>query len=71
VILDDEPDNEILDNSIDETKNGVENILDNQHKAMLTQVTDEKDGYYEEYTIYPLYEKKANKTYRIVPNVKS
>ena len=32
-----------------------------QREAMLTQ-KDESDSYYEQYTIYPLYEKKENKT---------
>jgi len=29
---------------------------------MLTQIIDDNDIYYEQYTIYPLYEKKACKT---------
>jgi len=45
---------------------GTKNLGDavfNQHVAMLTQViNDENDGYYEQYTIYPLYEKRTNKT---------
>ncbi|KMQ84905.1 dna repair and recombination protein mitochondrial, partial [Lasius niger] len=46
-----------------ETNNNVEAILQDQQKAMLTQVIhDENDDYYEQYTIYPLYEKKANKS---------
>lgn len=55
-------DNELLNNSIKDTKHDVEITLDGQRKAMITQVTDGNDGYYEQYTIYPLYEKKANKT---------
>jgi len=43
---------------IKETKNNVEAILNNQHEAMLTQIIDDNDGYYDQYTIYPLYEKK-------------
>jgi len=43
---------------IKETKNNVETILINQHEAMLTQIIDDSDDYYDQYTIYPLYEKK-------------
>jgi len=50
-IFDDESDNESLDNPIERTKNDVEITLDEQQKAMLTQVIDENDGYYEEYTV--------------------
>jgi len=39
-----------LSNLIEETKNDVEIILEDQQKAMLTQVIDENDGY-EQYTI--------------------
>src|SRR5580765_2088899 len=53
---------ELLNDPIEEIKIGKEVILESQQKAILTQVTDENDGYYEQYTIYPLYEKKANKT---------
>jgi len=42
---------------IKETKNNVEAILNNHHKAMLTQIIDDSDSYYDQYTIYPLYEK--------------
>jgi hypothetical protein len=45
-----------------ETKiQGTKNLRDatfNQHEALLTQIINENDGYYEQYTIYPLYEKK-------------
>jgi len=42
-----------------EIKNNAETtILNNQ--AMLTQITD--DSYYEQYTIYPLYEKKSRES---------
>jgi len=34
-----------------ETKNNVEVILNNQHKAMLTQIINDSDGYYDQYTI--------------------
>jgi len=44
-----------------ETKNNVEAVLNNERQAMLTQI-DNSDSYYEQYTIYPLYEKKACKT---------
>jgi len=41
------------------TKNFGDAVF-NQHIAMLTQViNDENDGYYEQYTIYPLYEKRT------------
>ncbi|XP_029160319.1 serrate RNA effector molecule homolog, partial [Nylanderia fulva] len=51
---------ELLNDPIEEIKN---DMLEGRRKAMLTQVTNaENDGYYEQYTIYPLYEKKANKT---------
>ncbi|KMQ87674.1 craniofacial development protein 2-like protein [Lasius niger] len=53
---------ELLNDPIEEIKIDKEVILEGQQKAILTQVTDENDGYYEQYTIYPLYEKKANKT---------
>ncbi|XP_029162230.1 uncharacterized protein LOC114933816, partial [Nylanderia fulva] len=57
-VADDET--ELLNDPIEEIKN---DMLEGQRKAMLTQVTNaENDGYYEQYTIYPLYEKKANKT---------
>jgi len=51
----------LLNNSVEELKNDVEVILEGKQKSMLTQITD-KDNYYDQYTIYPLYEKKANKT---------
>jgi len=41
-----------------ETRNNVETISNNEHKAMLTQIIDDNDSYYEQYIIYPLYEKK-------------
>ncbi|KAL6421584.1 hypothetical protein ACFW04_014313 [Cataglyphis niger] len=54
---------ELLNDSIEEINNNIiEIILEDQQKAMLTQVTDERDGYYEQYTIYLLHKKKANKT---------
>ncbi|XP_036140477.1 uncharacterized protein LOC118644866 [Monomorium pharaonis] len=44
-------------------KNNAEAIVLNlQGDAMLTQVTDDKDSYYEQYTIYPLYEKKTRES---------
>jgi len=45
---------------IKETKNNVKAILNNQHKAML--IIDDSDGYYDQYTIYPLYEKISHKS---------
>lgn len=48
--------------NMQETKNNVEaTILNNQSEAMLTQIIDDKDSYYEQYTIYPLYEKNHGK----------
>jgi len=47
---------------IKETKNNVETILNNHHKAMLTQIIDDNDDYYDQYTIYPLYEKKSHES---------
>jgi len=44
-----------------ETRNNVEAVLNNERQAMLTQI-DNSDSYYEQYTIYPLYKKKACKT---------
>jgi len=41
-----------------ETRNNVEAVSNNEHKAMLTQIIDDSNSYYEQYTIYPLYEKK-------------
>jgi len=29
---------------------------------MLTQIIDDNDGYYDQYTIYPLYEKKSHES---------
>ncbi|XP_067209109.1 uncharacterized protein [Linepithema humile] len=52
-------------NNLGTEMQGTKNLKDaalNQHEAMLTQVIDETDGYYEQYTIYPLYEKRENKT---------
>ncbi|XP_071582385.1 uncharacterized protein [Temnothorax nylanderi] len=44
-------------------ENNVNATLNNERKAMLTQVLEENnDDYYEQYTIYPLYEKKLCKT---------
>jgi len=40
-----------------ETRNNVEAVSNNEHKAMLTQITDDSDSYYEQYIIYPLYKK--------------
>ncbi|XP_067206958.1 uncharacterized protein [Linepithema humile] len=55
-----------LSNNLETEIQGTKNLGDaafNQHEAMLTQViNDENDGYYEQYTIYPLYEKRTNKT---------
>jgi len=54
---------EVLHNSdlqMQELKDDVEVTL-HQREAMLTQ-KEENDSYYEQYTIYPLYEKKENKT---------
>ncbi|KAL6420061.1 hypothetical protein ACFW04_011918 [Cataglyphis niger] len=57
----DEP--KFLNNPMKEIKNEMMiEVALGQQKAMLIQVTDENDGYYEQYTIYPLYEKKTNKT---------
>ncbi|XP_077272806.1 uncharacterized protein LOC143903224 [Temnothorax americanus] len=46
---------------MEETKNNnVDATSNNQREAMLTQILDEsQDSYYEQYTIYPLYEKKS------------
>jgi len=44
---------------IKEMKNNVEAILNNQHKAMLTQIIDDSDGYY---IIYPLYKNKSHES---------
>jgi len=52
---------EQLNNSdlqIQEIKSHVDVTLNDQSEAMLTQ-KDENDSYYEQYTIYPLYEKKT------------
>lgn len=38
-----------------------EDVLNNQSEAMLTQVIDDDSSYYEQYTIYPLYEKNQIK----------
>lgn len=43
-------------------RNNVEAVAENERQAMLTQITDDSDSYYEQYTIYPLYEKKVCKT---------
>jgi len=49
----------------------IKNVAFEQHEAMLTQVINhENDDYYEQYTIYPLYEKKI-KLRRLCINVKS
>ncbi|EZA57993.1 hypothetical protein X777_02001 [Ooceraea biroi] len=45
------------DIEMQETKDNVD-----QHKAMLTQIIDESSYDYEQFTIYPLYEEKSNKT---------
>jgi len=55
---------ELLNNlelHMQDIKDHVEVTLDKHHEAMLTQ-KDEDDSYYEQYTIYPLYEKKENQT---------
>jgi len=57
-----ESDNELLNNSVEDAKNDLEVAFEGQQKAMLTQITDKNDNYYKQYTIYSLYEKKANKT---------
>jgi len=49
-----------LKNQMRETENNVEIIVNNE--AMLTQIKDDNDSYYEQYTIYPLYEKKSHKS---------
>jgi len=55
-----------------EIKNYVEVVLNNERQAMLTQIIDDSDSYYEQYTIYPLYEKKTCKNcYCLVSNVKN
>lgn len=48
---------------IEKTENNEEVTVKNQQKDMLTQIIDENDGYYEQYTIYPLYEKKEIKVH--------
>jgi len=40
-----------------ETRNNAEAVLNNERQAMLTHI-DNSDSYYEQYTIYSLYEKK-------------
>ena len=54
----------VKENILDEQYKDVEHVVPDQPQALLTQVTDNKknDNYYEQYTIYPLYEKKSNKT---------
>ncbi|KYM96060.1 hypothetical protein ALC62_13287 [Cyphomyrmex costatus] len=40
-----------------------EAVVNNKSQAMLTQIDENDDsGYYEQYTIYPLYEKKSHKS---------
>ena len=61
----DDNDGILLNSKIEmqETKNNAEAIVLNlQGDAMLTQVTDDKESYYEQYTIYPLYEKKTRES---------
>lgn len=69
-VVDDEKN--LLNNSeslMQEIKNPVEVALNHQRKAMLTQ-KDDNDSYYEQYTIYPLYEKKIKQNYIcIISNV--
>lgn len=40
-----------LHNLKEETKNDVHDITEDQQQAILTQVIDDNDGYYEQYTI--------------------
>jgi len=49
-------------NQIEKIKNNVETMLNNQHNAMLTQIIDDSDDYYDQYIIYPLYEKKFHES---------
>ncbi|XP_018361467.1 PREDICTED: uncharacterized protein LOC108760158 [Trachymyrmex cornetzi] len=44
-----------------ETENN-EAILNDKCQAMLTQIDESDDSYYDQYTIYPLYEKKSHKS---------
>jgi len=45
-----------------DTRNNVEAISNKERQAMLTQIIDANDSYYEQYTIYPPYEKRTYKT---------
>jgi len=48
----------ITNAEMQEIKNNVEVVSSNERQAMLTQIIDNNDSYYEQHTIYPLYEKK-------------
>jgi len=52
VLEDDNLNNQIIKKIKDDEKT----ILKNKKKAMLTQISNENNDYYEQYTIYPLYE---------------
>jgi len=48
------------DHQMQETENNIEAIVNKE--AMLTEIKNDKDSYYEQYTIYPLYEKKSRQS---------
>jgi len=49
-----------LKNPIKKTKNNVKAILNNQHKAMLTQIIDDSNDYYTTSILFILYMKKKS-----------